>query len=207
MEKVLHAEVREKVGKVNARQLRESGRIPCVVYGEGSPVHITVSQREFNKNFKTISESSLISLNVAGKVEQVLLKDFQDNIVKSRIEHMDFYKVSQNKELRTHIQVHLVGTPVGVKEGGVLELLAHSLEIECLPKDLPESLTVDVSGLVLGQTLHLSDLKLPNGVKVHGAPDMGIAQVAHPKSAFEEPTPAEETDVAEAAAPAPEEKK
>lgn len=205
MEKVLHAEVRSKVGKVSARQLREKGRIPCVVYGEGSPLHVSISEREFNKVFKTISESSIIALNIDGKTENVLLKDFQDNIIENRIDHMDFFKVSQDRELRTHVHVQPQGTPIGVKEGGIMELLTHTLEIVCLPKDLPDVLTVDVSHLALGQTLHLSELTLPKGVKVHGAPDQAIVHVTHAKSAYVEPT-AEDATSAETAASAAEAK-
>ncbi len=195
MEKVIHAQVRERVGKTAARQVRSQGNIPCVIYGEGSPTHVVISAREFNKNFKVISESTLISIDINGKIEQVLVKDFQENIVRGSIEHMDFLKVSLDKPIRTHVPIHLIGTPVGAKEGGVLEMLVHTVDIECLPKDLPEYLEADVSSLLIGQTFHLKELKVPAGVTLHGSVDMGLAHVTHAKSAYVESTAAAETAV------------
>lgn len=181
MTKTLNATLRDRVGKVSSRQLRSSGKIPAVVYGGGQSVHIAIDEREFNNKFKNISETTIIDLNIGGKVKKVLVKDFQDSLLKNRILHLDFLEIDQQKVIRTHVPIHVVGTSIGQKEGGVLELLAHTLEIDCLPQDLPQSIQIDVSALTLGQTIHLRDLTPPKGVHFHGSPDMAILHVTTAK--------------------------
>ena len=181
MTKTLNASVRQKVGKVNSRQLRKNGLIPAVVYGSGQPIHITLSEHEFNREFKKISETTLIDLNIDGKVKKVLIKDFQDNLYLNKILHLDFMLVDEAKTIRTHVPIHVIGTARGQKEGGILELITHSLEVDCLPKDLPEAINVDVSNLNLGDTIHLRDLPPIAGVHFHGNPDLAIVHVTTPK--------------------------
>jgi len=181
MTKTLNASVRQKVGKVNSRQLRKNGLIPAVVYGSGQPIHITLSEHEFNREFKKISETTLIDLNIDGKVKKVLIKDFQDNLYLNKILHLDFMLVDEAKTIRTHVPIHVIGTALGQKEGGILELITHSLEVDCLPKDLPEAINVDVSNLNLGDTIHLRDLPPIAGVHFHGNPDLAIVHVTTAK--------------------------
>lgn len=185
--KTLNATVREKVGKVSSRQLRQRGKIPAVVYGRGEPLHISIDEREFGKEFKVLSESTLIDLKLGNTVRKVLLKDFQEHLLSGRILHLDFLEVDQRKPIRTHVSVHTRGTSPGQKEGGILEILAHSLEIECLPEDLPEAIEVDISQLGLGQTIHLRDIQPPKGVHILGHPDLPVVHVTTVKVHLETP--------------------
>lgn len=208
MSKSLTAVVRERVGKTSSRQLRQDGKIPAVVYGNGQPIHIVLNEREFNKEFKHLSESTIIDLNIGGKVRKVLVKDYQDDILKNKILHLDFLEIDQSKSIRTHVPFHVVGTAIGQKEGGILELIAHSIEIDCLPQDLPASIDIDVSALALGQTIHLRDLTPPKGVHFHGSPDMAIVHVTTAKEHNLSPQTEEVASAgADAAAAKPEKEK
>ncbi len=206
MSKSLSATIRERVGKTSSRQLRKSGQIPAVVYGNGQPIHIVLNEREFNKEFKNLSESTIIDLHLEGKVKKVLVKDYQDNILTNKIQHLDFLEIDQTKSIRTHVPFHLVGTAIGQREGGILELITHSIEIDCLPQDLPPSIEIDVSSLALGQTIHLRDLTPPKGVHFHGSPDMAIVHVTTAKEHVLTPQTEESPAAGAEAAPAKTEK-
>jgi len=160
-----------------ARRLRRSGKIPSIVYGHNEPVPIAVDSNEFNKKFKTVSESTLITLTSGDQSYDVLVKDYQEDMMRGRIMHIDFYEIEQGKVLRTHVPVHLDGTPVGVKEGGILEHLIHEVEIECLPKDLPEDIVVNVDEMDIGDSIHVSDIPAMDGVKILTSEDQGVCTV------------------------------
>ena len=122
-----------------AKQLRKEGKIPAVVYGHAAPLHISVDAREFSKKFRVVTENTIIILDMGGKQTEVLVKDLQEDIITETVKHIDFYEIEKGKVLKTHVPVHLVGNPIGVKEGGLLEHKIDQLEVECLPKDLPET--------------------------------------------------------------------
>jgi large subunit ribosomal protein L25 len=145
MEKTLNAEPRTETGKGIARRLRREGRIPAVVYGHEEPHALSVEAREFHREFHTVSESTLIKLKFPDGDREVLIKDYVEDIRTGAITHIDFYEVEKGRKVHTRIALELVGSPVGVREGGVLEHSLYEVEIECLPKDLPEHMTVDVS--------------------------------------------------------------
>ncbi len=200
IEKKLDAELRTSdFGTRGSRRLLRSGRIPAVVYGKNEPLHVTVDARTFNNNRKGYGESTLITLNVKGEKEhEVFVKTFQEDLLRNVIHHIDFYEVTRGQTVRTHVRIELEGTAAGVKEGGVLDQVIHEVEIECLPKDLPEILTLDVSALKMNESLKLSDIKLAEGVKIHGDLDETVATV---KPVKVEAAPAAE-EAADAAAPA-----
>ncbi len=187
--KKLSGELRTGRRKAVANRLRHAGKIPAVVYGAVEPVTITVDAREFRTNFKQITGNTIIELRLPQGAHEVLVKDYQRDNLTGEILHIDFSEFKKGVALRTRVPVRLTGNPIGVKEGGILETLLHSLEVECLPKDLPEEITLDISELVLGHALHVSDLKLPEGVKSMAAPDQVLCIVAHRK-AEEEAAPA-----------------
>jgi large subunit ribosomal protein L25 len=117
-----------------------------------------------------------------GKQTEVLVKDLQEDIITETVKHIDFYEIEKGKVLKTHVPVRLEGNPVGVKEGGLLEQKIDQFEVECLPKDLPETISVDVSELNMGNSIHVGDVELPEGVKVLDAEDRTVVVVTAPKS-------------------------
>ncbi|MDD3448184.1 MAG: 50S ribosomal protein L25/general stress protein Ctc [Gammaproteobacteria bacterium] len=181
----IDAEPRQDVGKGASRRLRRAGKIPAIVYGgHQDPEMITLVQSEFVKSLANEAVySSILDLNVGGKKQQVILKALQRHPIKPIIEHADFQRVSASEKLAVHVPLHFLNeeTCIGVKQGG--GRISHQLievEVSCLPADLPEFIEVDLAALNLGEALHLSDLKLPQGVEIlalsHGN-DMSVVSV------------------------------
>ena len=177
---------RNSFKKGPAGRLRKEGKIPAVIYGHNKPVHISVSATEFDSKFHIISENTLISITVDGKEYEVLVKDSQENMILGKITHIDFFEVERGKVLKTRIPVILTGTSVGVKEGGLLEQHLHEIDIECLPKDIPAKIELDITELQLGESIHISDLKMANEVKILNSMDQSVVGVTTVK-AEEEP--------------------
>jgi large subunit ribosomal protein L25 len=187
--KKLKVEARQGAGKGVASRLRSAGKIPAVVYGHTVPTTISVDAREFRNAFRRITQNTIVELQMADGVHEVLVKDYQRDHLTGQVLHIDFYEFERGKSLRTRVPVRLIGNPVGVKEGGILEILLHQLEVECLPKDLPEEITLDISELALDRAMHVNNLALPEGVKSMQASDQVVCLVAHRK-AEEEVAPA-----------------
>jgi large subunit ribosomal protein L25 len=166
----LEAAVRADVGKGASRRLRHTNNVPAIVYGAGKPaqsltlnhdkVKVALSHEAFY--------SHILNLKIDGKGEQVILKDVQRDPCQPRVAHIDFLRVRADQELRMSVPLHFVGEDKApaLKEGGVFSHVISDVEISCLPANLPEFIEVDVSEMVLNQTLHLSDIKLPKGVKL-----------------------------------------
>ena len=193
---ILHAKGREDTGKGASRRLRRlAGDIPAIVYGgKKAPAQISLAHKDVIKALENEAfYSQIISLDVDGKSEDVIIKDIQRHPAKAIVMHMDFFRVSKTTKLQTRIPLHFINedTCVGVKLGG--GLIAHSMtdiEINCLPKDLPEYIEVDMAEVELGQTVHLTDIKLPKGVESvalsHGDDhDLPVAAVNMPKAVEE----------------------
>jgi large subunit ribosomal protein L25 len=191
---VLNAAARQETGKGIARRLRREGRIPGVVYGHSGSKPLSVDAREFYKTFHAITESTIITLDVDSVPLDVLIKDYSEDIQTGKILHIDFYEIEQGKKLRTHIEIHLEGSPIGVREGGILEHSLYELEIECLPKDIPENVTVDISGMKTGDSLHVSDLVIPEEVRILNSLDQQVAAVVVPRAIEEEVSVEEEME-------------
>ena len=201
--KKLNVEPRQGGGKATAGQLRRNGKIPAIIYGHISPTAIAVNAREFRSAFKRITENTIVELHLPGGVHEVLVKDYQRDNLTGQILHVDFYEFEKGKALRTRVPVRLTGNPVGVKEGGILETQLRELEVECLPKDLPEEVVLDISELALDRAMHVRDLTLPSGVKVLQAADQVVCLVAYRKAEEEVAPAAVEGEVpAEGEAPA-----
>lgn len=181
-QKTLSVVERKEFKKGPTKQLRSEGKIPAVVYGHTEPLHISVDAREFSKKFKVVTENTIIVLEMGGKQIEVLVKDLQEDIVKESVEHIDFYEIEKGKLLKTHIPVHTVGNPIGVKDGGMLAQVMHQLEVECLPKDLPEEISIDIEKMEMGSSIHVKNITLPEGVRVLEAEDATIVVVTAPKA-------------------------
>ncbi|MDR2158438.1 MAG: 50S ribosomal protein L25 [Treponema sp.] len=203
---VLKAKNRQGKGSAEARRIRREGRIPAVLCGRsGNSLPIDLDGLEFVNGVKNISESTIVKVEVDGKSYDAFVKDTQRNITDGKIIHVDFYEVESGVALRARVSIHLKGNPAGVREGGVLESPLHEIEVECLPKDLPERIEVDVSELRANQSLHVRDIQLGEGVRLISAADQVVALVKFARE--EKAAPAEEaaaagTSAAGAAAPA-----
>lgn len=183
-------------GKVSGKNLLRAGIIPAVIYNHGKSESIQVFEKDTRKLFAHgISESRLIDLDIDGRIEQVFVKDYQSHPVNENLQHLDFYRVSQDEKLRTRIPVHVEGRPEGVKNGGVLEVFLTEVPYETYPKYLTEFLTIDISHLDIGASIHVGDVKLPPDSRILMDPQTVICHVTH--AAKEE-----ETAAAAAAAPA-----
>lgn len=191
---VLNAEVRTLQGKGASRRLRREGKVPAVLYGgHKDPVNLMVGGFELGNRLKNEAfYSHILTLNIAGKEESAVLKDLQRHPAKPMILHMDLQRVVADEELRMHIPLHFKGEDVapGVKQGGgVVQHHQVDVEVLCLPKHLPEFIEVDVSAMNLNDALHLSQLKLPEGVTLvalqHGD-DQAVVSVQIPR-VIEEP--------------------
>lgn len=164
---------------------RAAGFLPAVVYGEGVPSQaIAVSQKEFEKIYKAAGESTLVVLDVAGAAHNVLIHDTARDPVTGRLLHADFLAVRMDKALRARVPLAFVGESPAVRnEGGVLVRVAHDLEVEALPADLPHELLVDVAQLdALGARIFLKNIIAPAGVKILGPEDEVVAIMEAPRS-------------------------
>jgi large subunit ribosomal protein L25 len=162
----LDAESRSDLGKGASRRLRRTGKIPAILYGgDEQPQSISLAHNELVKRLgHEAFYSHILTINVDGKASKAVLRDIHRHPAKPLIMHMDFQRVDENKPIRVHVPLHFIGADVapGVKTGG--GLLTHEMievELEVLPAHLPEYIEVDVSGLDVGDSLHLTDLKLP----------------------------------------------
>ena len=200
-------EARETKGKGAARRLRQQGLVPGVVYGGGrtaTPIALDVSK--FERLLKTSHGGVNTLIDLAGSTpvsgRTVIAKELQREAVRGRITHVDFYEIDLKTKIDVEVPIHLIGTPAGVVNGGVLDQQLRELELMCLPNAIPDSIEVDVSGMELGTTLHVADLKIPAGVDVKSEGDLTVATVLIPRGLRDEAA-AQETAAAATPAAAP----
>jgi large subunit ribosomal protein L25 len=186
VEFALNAEVRSDLGKGASRRLRRNvAMVPAVIYGgEKAPMSISLLAKELAKLLENeASFSHVLTLNVAGSNESVLIKALQRHPAKGHVLHADFVRVVAGQKLTAHVPLHFLNqeSSVGVKQqAGEVSHVAVEVEVSCLPKDLPEFIEVDMAAVEIGQIVHLSDLKLPKGVELvalaHGN-DLAVANI------------------------------
>ncbi len=169
----ISAENRTTAGKGASRRLRRAGKVPAILYGAcKDPVMLQLSHDEMEKHLaQEAFYSHILSVNLNDSTEKVVLKDLQRHPFRPRIMHVDLLRVSEHEKLTMRVPIHFVNADkcVGVKTGGgVISHLMTEVEVECLPKDLPEFIAVDLADIAVGTTLHLSDLSLPAGVVAAG---------------------------------------
>jgi len=180
---LLQAKNRQKSGSAESRRIRRAGRIPAVLYGRsGKAISIDLDALEFVRGVKGISESTIVKVEVDGKSYDAFVKDTQRNILDGNILHIDFYEVESGVALRAKVALHMQGNPVGVREGGIFENPLHEIEVECLPKDLPERIEIDVSSLKINQSLHVRDIPLAEGVRLISNAEQVVALVKFAKA-------------------------
>src|ERR1700724_1876727 len=208
----LVAEFRETQGKGASRRLRHEGKVPAILYGGDSEARaLTLSHQKLlimldNERFY----STILNLKVGDQTQAAILKDVQRHPFKNAIVHVDFQRVEESEKIRINIPLHFSGAAVspGVKsQGGLVSHMRTETEVTCLPKDLPEFIEVDISGLSLNESIHLSQLKIPDGVALVDLAKDDAAAVAIHRPRAEEPEPtaavAAGAPVAEGAAAAP----
>ena len=212
----LAVEVRSDTGKGVARKLRAVGRIPAVLYGHGNAsVSLSIQAKDLDTLLKTSHAglNTLIDLEgdsaVEGKV--VLIKELQRHSVAGTLSHADFFEIDATAKIHVSVPIKLEGTPEGVKLGGVLEHMMREIDLLCLPNAIPDSLEIDVSGMNQNESLHVSDLTLPEGVETGVDEALPIVHVATKKIEEEVEVVAEGDEAAKEgdadAAPAAEESK
>jgi large subunit ribosomal protein L25 len=202
------AEARASRGKNEARRTRRAGQIPAVIYGAyQEPVPIAVNPREILKIVRSSTGFNTI-FNLAvqgGETTPVMVVDQQTDPVKGSLLHADFKRIDLSKRIRVHVPVVTTGEPVGVKaQGGLLEVVTRAIEIECLPDDIPERFTVDVSELTIGQSRRGSDVALSGSMKLVSSPETVIAHVVALRAEEVAAPEAEAAAAPEAAAAEPE---
>ena len=179
----LKAEAREQVGKGSARAVRREGKVPAVIYGDKQPpLAITLSWKDvYYKIHGGGFLTTVATIDVGGKKIQVLPKDFQLDPVSDSPMHVDFLRVGKNTEVNVQVPVHFINEEKspGIKRGGTLNIVRHEVEFHCPANAIPEFITVDLEGTDIGDSLHISAVKLPKGVKpVIADRDFTIATIA-----------------------------
>jgi len=201
----LNAELRTDMGKGASRRLRHAGKVPGIIYGgKKVPEAVTFPHKDVAKSLEHEAfYSHILTVNVDGKPEKAVLKDLQRHPYKPIIMHLDLQRVTDTDKIRVHVPLHFMGEDVapGVKlRSGIVNHLMKHVDVTCLAKDLPEYIEVDVSPLEAGESVHLSEIKLPSGVEIPGLVagsehDLPVVTIVIPRAALE-------TEEAEAAAPA-----
>jgi large subunit ribosomal protein L25 len=191
----LKAEYRSGIGKTAVKKIRAAKNVPAVVYGKGiNTTAIHVSLDDFVTTIHTKAGTNVvIDLNVDGAKkfrETVVIKSIQHNPLTEGVDHIDFNVVSLTEKIKVKVPLHVTGDAVGIKEGGILDVVQHEIEVECLPTEIPDRFDIDVTELNVNDAKHIRDLKFPSGVVSTLGEEEVIAAV-HPPKLEEEPSPEE----------------
>jgi large subunit ribosomal protein L25 len=207
----LSVEIRTLQGKNEARRLRATGKVPGIIYGKAlaAPLLIAVDPKALKKSLDpSKKQNTVIQLDGAGKPMMVMLKDYQYDKLRTEIEHVDLIAIDAQSDVRVRVPLILTGKPKGVTDGGQLTIAHRQVSIICKPATIPDKLEADITGLGLGDALHVSDLQLPAGVKAAMDAHEGLASIVAPRAekvdvkAEEEATAAVTPAAGAAAAPA-----
>jgi large subunit ribosomal protein L25 len=196
----LSAETRTETGKGVARKLRAAGRVPGVIYGHSrEPQSLSINARDLDKLLSTIAAgSTVVELSLGNATTNTLIREVQRHPFKKQILHVDFMELVAGEKVIVDLPLVFVGIPEGVRTGGgLLEQMLHSVEVNVDPSSIPNHIDVDVSELVMGHSLHVRDLKLPEGVEVLSDEDATVCAVIAPRAVVEE-TAAVEAEAAPA---------
>jgi large subunit ribosomal protein L25 len=194
----LSVEERTQTGKSYARKLRENGKMPAVIYGSGeASTNIEVGVRDVEKALA--AQGSLIDLDLAGAKRTVLVKEIHRDPVRGTLQHIDFHEIDLTKKLEITVPIRVTGEDVRPNDGGVVQVLLWEVEVLCLPTDIPESITVDVSEVELDTTITVGQMDLPEGVEVLADPEEAVLKIGIPadvdlgEEGADEPSEGEET--------------
>jgi large subunit ribosomal protein L25 len=183
----LKAQIRTVSSKSALKNIRKMGKLPAIVYGKNFDTKpIAVDANEVVKTLKFHGESSIIKMELDGEQFSVIMKEVQRDTLNNVINHIDFFKVSMSDEIEINVPIYLQGDAEGVKEGGILQNQKRELAIKAFPQDLPENVELDISGLNIGDTLTVADIKLDGKFGVLDEPDEVIVTILAPRLAEEE---------------------
>ena len=190
----LDAQVRDDVGKGVARSLRRAGKVPAVLYGrKRGAVSLQIDDRTFQTLLRNYGSNVLINLVLGNDDEQtVVIKDLQRHPVKRNVLHADFQRISLDEKITTQVSIETVGTPVGVRDGGVLTVTRRQVSVNCLPLDTPEFLRINVEDLSIGDSFRVSDIEIDDMIEILENETTQIAAVIEPKVVLETITAEEE---------------
>jgi len=191
--KPLNVELRSKTGKGISRQLRMADMVPGVVYGKGmDPIAVSIKYRELRAALAGEGgQNNLITLVGGGTLDQsmAIIVDLQRDALKGTYKHVDLHRVNMTEKLRVTVPIVLKGDSIGVKEGGLLDLAHHELHVECLPSNIPDHIEIDITNLAVAHSIHVSEIQVPDGVKILDNPKTSVVSVLG--RAKEVETPAE----------------
>ena len=180
-QKQMNIELRSKTGKGISRQLRSADMVPGVVYGKGmDPMAVSIKYRELQSAITGEGgQNNLITLVGGGSLDQsmAIVVDLQRDAIKGTYKHVDLHRINMNEKLRITVPIVLKGTSIGVKEGGLLDLAHHELHVECLPGDIPDHIEIDITALKVAHSIHVSEIALPEGVKILDNPKIPVVSV------------------------------
>jgi large subunit ribosomal protein L25 len=198
------AKIRNKFGSSESKKLRRSGKVPGIIYGSNiDPTNIEIEHNDIRLALDVESfHSSILEIELEGKIEKVLLRDFQVHPYKQQVTHIDFQRIDESKELHTNVPLHFVGEdecPAVKFGGGIVSHIMNEIELSCLPKNLPEFIEVDISGLDIGNSIHVSEIKVPSDVNLilHGQDDPVVVTAIKPKGTADDVEGSESLEAAE----------
>lgn len=185
------AEPRTETGKGVARKARQAGRVPAVIYGTSmSPLPLSIDALTMDRFLMTAASGRLFEVQVGDEKHTVLMKDVQRDPARGTLLHVDFHQVPLDQAIQTAVPIIIVGETEREADGGVLALNMHEVQVSCLPTQIPDSITVDVKALAMGETVAVADLELPEGVTAVDEGDNAVVSIVAPRAAESE----EETD-------------
>ncbi len=187
----ISAFTREKLGSIESRRIRRSGRIPAVVYGHGQePAHICVEDVDLQNLVK--NRERVFEIDLDGQVEETMLRELQWDTFGNQILHADLVRINASERVTVEVPIKVRGTSPGVSSGGVLEQILHGLELDCLAHNIPDNIPVRINTLEIGDAVLVRDLDVPRGSKLHHTEDQIVVHVLAPKGEEEEETVATE---------------
>lgn len=183
MNAVLQAMERKEFRKSALKKIRKNGDIPAVIYGnkvESKPV--TISSADFTKTIRSVGRNGVISLNIDGDQHDVILTDYQEDVMKKEILHADFLAVDKSSKISVSVRLLLVGEALGVKDGGVLQQPLHEISITTTPADIPQQVEVDISNLQVGENITIADIPSAGAFTINHDDEEVIASILPPKA-------------------------
>lgn len=172
----ISASKREKLGSIESRRIRRAGRVPAVVYGhEQEPAHVSLDDHDLRDLIK--NRERVFEIDLDGKVEETMLRDLQWDTFGTEILHVDLIRINASERVTVEVPVRLRGTAPGATDGGILEQPLHTLELDCLAHSIPDDIPVRINSLEIGDAIHVSDIVVPRGAKIHNDPELVVVHV------------------------------
>ncbi len=184
MERILLKVTDREVGKGRSRRLRRDQLVPAILYGKGEPARpLSVPRRELERALKTQAGRNILIDVAVDKGETVVgrIKDLQVDPISQLIVHADFQKVDLSSEIEVEVPIRYVGKAIGLQDGGIVEVSRRSIEVKCLPTEIPEFIPVDITSLGIGESLHTGDIEWPEGVKPRYHDQISLVQIVAPQ--------------------------